>query len=124
MFNRVDVFRLPEIEGRTSNPVRGKTGERQSESNFEKILREEELAFSLHAQRRIQERSLSIDAETLESLGESVKILERKGAKNSLVVVGNTAFVVNVPQKMVVTCFDRKASKENVFTNIDSAIIL
>ncbi len=123
MVDRIDSFRVPEIDSGTSTPLRRGVTKRNEGGSFERVL-QEELAFSLHAQKRIRERSLTIDEKTIESLEESVRILEKKGARNSLVVVGDTAFVVNVPQKMVVTCFGRDASRENVFTNIDSAIIL
>jgi len=122
---RIGDFRSPGIENANLTPLRkGTVRGRVEEGAFEKALQEEELRFSLHAQKRIQERALVLDEATVGSLQESVKVLESKGARNSLVVVGNTAFVVNVPNRVVVTCFDRATGKENVFTNIDSAIII
>lgn len=125
MMEHPSDLRLQGIQSEVLTPLRkSKVGERKSEISFEKVLQEEELTFSLHAQRRIQERSLSVDQEVLESLEESVRTLEKKGAHNSLVVVGGTAFLINVPHRVVVTCFDKEMGKGNVFTNIDSAIIL
>ncbi|MGC8779150.1 MAG: TIGR02530 family flagellar biosynthesis protein [Candidatus Caldatribacteriaceae bacterium] len=125
MVESIGDFRSPEITSENRTPLRKSTLRgKVEESAFEKVLQEEELQFSLHAQKRIRERALALDEETVASLQESVKVLESRGARNSLVVVGNTAFVVNVPHRVVVTCFDRAAGKENVFTNIDSAIIL
>jgi len=121
---KINDFRSPGIARETLTPLRKNTPRGDVEgSSFEKTLREEELRFSLHAQKRIRERSLALDEETVGSLQEGLKILENKGARNSVVVVGNTAFVVNVPNRMVVTCFNRGEKEGNVFTNIDSAVI-
>ncbi|MEN3186375.1 MAG: TIGR02530 family flagellar biosynthesis protein [Atribacterota bacterium] len=122
---KIGGFRSPEVGNETLTPLRRNTfRENSGEKCFEQTLREEELKFSVHAQKRIQERSLVFDQKTMVSLRESLKVLENKGARNSLVMVGNTAFVVNVPNRLVVTCFDHDAGKESVFTNIDSAVII
>jgi flagellar operon protein len=46
-----------------------------------------------------------------------------KGARDSLVLVDQTAFVVSVPNRTVITAVDREHMREQVFTNIDSAVI-
>ena len=46
-----------------------------------------------------------------------------KGSRNSLVLVDQNAFVVSVPNRTVITAVDRSHMKEQVFTNIDSALI-
>ena len=48
---------------------------------------------------------------------------EKKGIKESLVVVDSLAFIVNVPSRTVVTAMDQNESENNVFTNIDGAVI-
>lgn len=118
-------LRFQGIQSEVLTPLqKSKVGKKKPEISFEKVLQEEELTFSLHAQRRIQERSLSVNQGVVESLEEGIRALEKKGAHNSLVVIGGTAFLVNVPHRVVVTCFDKEMGKGNVFTNIDSAIIL
>lgn len=125
MVENINAFRSPEIGNEVLTPLRKNTFRGNiGESSFEQALREEELKFSLHAKKRIQERSLVLDGKTMESLQEILRVLESKGAQNSLVMVGNTAFVVNVPNRLVVTCFDQEAGKGSVFTNIDSAFII
>jgi flagellar operon protein len=47
-----------------------------------------------------------------------------KGVKDSLIVMGDLALIVNVPSKTVVTAVDGENLKENIFTNIDGAVIL
>jgi flagellar operon protein len=49
---------------------------------------------------------------------------EAKGAKESLVLVDDVALVVSVKNRTVITAVDRQHLKENVFTNIDSAVVV
>lgn len=80
--------------------------------------------FSAHAVKRLEERSLMISANEIERLNNGVKQLDAKGSKNSLVLVDDTAFVVSVRNKTVITALDKQMSTNNVFTNIDSVAIV
>ena len=46
-----------------------------------------------------------------------------KGARDAVVFVDGTAFVVSVRNKTVITAVDRDHMRDHVFTNIDSAVI-
>ena len=46
-----------------------------------------------------------------------------KGIKDSLILIDQLAFIVNVPNNTVVTAMDQTENKSNVFTNIDGAVI-
>ena len=76
--------------------------------------------FSAHAVKRLEERALMVSPHELERLSDGIKQLDEKGSKNSLVMVDDTAFVVSVSNKTVITALDKNASPSNVFTNIDS----
>ena len=47
-----------------------------------------------------------------------------KGIKESLVIVDQLAFIVNIPNRTVVTAMDQAETEENIFTNIDGAVIM
>ena len=47
-----------------------------------------------------------------------------KGIKDSLVLIDKLAFIVNVPSNTVVTAMDQSETSENIFTNIDGAVIV
>lgn len=47
-----------------------------------------------------------------------------KGAKDTLLLADNSALIVNVKNNTVVTVMDKNNLKDNVFTNIDSTIVL
>jgi flagellar operon protein len=81
------------------------------------------LKFSGHALQRIQQRGIPVDPTTMARLTGGVDRAAAKGCRDSLVLVDQTAFVVSVPNRTVITAVDRDHMKEQVFTNIDSALI-
>jgi len=81
------------------------------------------LQFSRHAQKRLASRNIELSPTDLERIEEAVGTLRRKGARDSLVLMGDLALVVSVKNNTVITAVDDNSSKENVFTNIDSAVI-
>jgi flagellar operon protein len=82
-----------------------------------------ELKFSAHAQSRLTSRNIDLTPEIMRKLDEAVTGAEQKGARDSLVLLADLAFIVNVPNRTVVTAMDGASVRENVFTNIDSAVI-
>jgi flagellar operon protein len=81
------------------------------------------LQFSRHALDRVQRRGIELDGATLKRLNEGVSRAAGKGSRDSLVLVDGTAFVVSVSNHTVITAVGSEHMKENVFTNIDSAVI-
>lgn len=82
------------------------------------------LKFSNHAIERIQNRGIQFQPGDMQKLTTAVEKASDKGSKNALVLLGENAFVVSVKNKTVVTAMDKSLMKENVFTNIDSTIIV
>lgn len=81
------------------------------------------LQFSRHALARVQRRGIELDPATLGRLKEGVGRAASKGSRDSLVLVDGTAFVVSVSNRTVITAVGSEHMKDNVFTNIDSAVI-
>ena len=105
-------------------PVSGKT----SDSPFARVLDQklpaEGVKFSQHAQDRLRARNITFSAADLANLEGAVNSVAQKGGKESLVMMGDSALVVSVKNRTVVTAMDRTQMKGNVFTNIDSAVII
>ena len=98
--------------------------------SFEDVLRQQigstteatsELKFSKHANMRLEQRDIALSAEQSQRLEAKASA---KGIKESLVIVDSLAFIVNVPNQTVVTAMDQTESEDNVFTNIDGAVII
>jgi flagellar operon protein len=81
------------------------------------------LQFSKHAIARVQRRGIELSQDTLQRLSDGARRAAGKGARDSLVLVDGTAFVVSVRNHTVITAVDSEHMKDNVFTNIDSAVI-
>jgi flagellar operon protein len=93
---------------------------------FADVLRTQQpqaVRFSSHALQRVERRGIDVSAETLGRLNDGVDRAAGKGARASVVFVDATAFVVSVPNRTVITAVDRDHMKQQVFTNIDSAVI-
>ncbi len=79
--------------------------------------------FSRHALERLQRRGIDLGEYELHRLGDGVDRAAGKGSRASVVFVDGTAFVVAVPKRTVLTAVDPEHMREQVFTNIDSAVI-
>ncbi|MBI5473465.1 MAG: flagellar protein [Ignavibacteriae bacterium] len=113
-------------------PVGGVDGLKQKppiqlpgEKSFDAILQKEldVVKFSKHAQERLQERHISLNQTDMSDLQNAIARAEKKGSQDSLVLLRDMAFIVSVKNKTVVTAMQGETMKENVFTNIDSAVI-
>lgn len=82
------------------------------------------LKLSTHAMRRLQERNLTIDKEEYTKLQNAFDKLKTKGGQDSLVITGKAAYIVDVPKSTIVTAIDKDSIGENVFTKIDSTILM
>jgi flagellar operon protein len=82
-----------------------------------------ELKFSAHAQTRMKSRNIDASQSRMAKLTDAVDTAERKGSKNSLVLFPDAAFIVNIPNRTVVTAMDGENIRENIFTNIDSTVL-
>ena len=79
--------------------------------------------FSRHAQERMASRGIGLSNAEMNRLDQAVARIEAKGGRDSLVLLEDKALVVSVRNRTIVTVVDRQGLKDNVFTNIDSAII-
>ena len=105
-----------------------KIGEVKPKTAFDELLQNElkpdELTFSAHAKRRLYSRNIELSVEDLTKLSDAVRKAEVKGAKESLILMGDNGFIVSVKNKKVITAVNQSELKDNVFTNIDSAVIV
>jgi len=125
---------IEQLTDRYFNPA-GKTAgaERESEVSFQDVLNQkaferrisgQELKFSKHASNRLNDRGINLSDTQMERLEDGVRKAEQKGIKDSLVIVDELAFIVNVPNNTVVTAMDSTETDDNVFTNINGAVIM
>ena len=83
-----------------------------------------DLKFSKHAANRLADRKIELTDSQLERLSEGTAKAGEKGIKESLVLMDELAFIVNIPNHTVITAMSQTETDENVYTNIDGAVII
>lgn len=94
------------------------------EQASEQKVRTDSVLFSKHANERLASRNINLDAEQIERLNKGVMQAKEKSIKESLVMMDNIAFIVNIKNNTVVTAMDQTTNDSNIFTNIDGAVIV
>ncbi len=129
-------MKVHQLAGRTeavqgARPVPpGRTAGSPPSTPFADVLRratdagDHGLQLSAHAQQRIHERGIAFDALQKQTVSEAMNLLESKGSRDALLLRSDAAFLVNVPNRTVVTAIGREEMIDRVFTQIDSAIVL
>jgi len=104
------------------------TAAQENQASFAEILNHKlqspPLRFSNHAQQRLKSRNIQLTSGEIEKLEAAVQKAREKGARESLILFDKLALVVSVKNNTVITAVDGENMKENVFTNIDSAVIV
>jgi len=95
-----------------------------TEDSFENVLQRKMLKFSNHAAKRLEQRGITLGNRQLDQISSAVDKAAAKGSKESLILMKDMALIVSVANRTVVTAIDGNAMKDNVFTQIDSAVII
>lgn len=112
-----------------NNKPKTQQKEQQNINSFNQILEEKkatvtknELKFSKHVNERLSSRNIDLSGEQIERLENGASKAREKGIKESLVMVDNLAFIVNIKNNTVITAVND--TEDAVFTNIDGAVIM
>ena len=98
-------------------------------NNFKDILSEkvnpkESFILSKHAKDRLQSRNISLNEQDMKNINEGINKASEKGCNNSVILYKDTALVASIKNRTVITVMDKSSSKDNIFTNIDSVVLL
>ncbi len=109
---------------------RSDTRETTEGLSFQDVLQQKSLQgngnlkFSKHCLGRLADRNIELTGSQLERLENGTRKAGQKGIRDSLVIVDQLAFIVNVPNQTVVTAMDSTETEDNIFTNINGAVII
>ena len=97
------------------------------ETGFEKILKgkiEEKngVKLSSHAEKRLLERQIYLQKSDMNKLTDAIERLEEKGARESLMIYKDMAFIASIKNRTIITAMGSKDL--DIITNIDSAVIV
>ena len=102
--------------------------ENTDNKSFQSILdeivssKESDYTISKHAADRLSDLNFTDD--DMKVIGKGFKMAENKGSRNSLILYRNVALIASIENKTLITAIDKDRAKENVYTNIDSVVIL
>lgn len=96
---------------------------------FENILKDKmntkaDFTISNHAAKRLQDRNIEFNEIDMNNINKGINIASEKGSKDSLIIYKDVALVASVKNRTIITAIDKNENKENVFTNIDSVVML
>lgn len=126
-FNSIDQIRSQYLKQKTRATNNTSKGNLQPSfshilGNVAKSVEQSELKFSKHATQRLISRNIDLTKGQIDRLAQGARIADKKGVKDSLVIVDDIAFIVNVKNHTVVTAVNE--AEEKTFTNIDGAVII
>ena len=127
--NFLTALQLQEQYQKNRKQISGQENVTENGLSFQEILstkkdEAEGLKFSKHASLRLEQRGIRLSDRQMERLSNGTKQAGQKGIRDSLVIVDELAFIVNVPKNTVITAMDSTETNSNVFTNIDGAVIM
>lgn len=137
--NNVNNFFIPNVSkvpGNKKVDLRDRLGgegeDVKKKDEFKNLLKEQisdvqqehGISLTVHAAKRLQERNLDIDTNEYFKLRGAMEKLKSKGGRDSLVITDKAAYIVDVPANKVVTAIDKGSIQENVFTKIDSTVVV
>ena len=128
MVGKADIGDTQPIRGLQPERAKVAPGRKAGES-FDAIMRKEiegwnGVKFSAHALQRLRTRNIHLSSDDRAKIVRAIDSAESKGARDSLVLVRGAALVVSVTNRTIVTALDREETNGNVFTNIDSAVVM
>lgn len=115
---RLDGVKRVEANALTYNARR--TG---ASGAFDAALADAGLKLSSHAGQRLASRDIRLGQPEATRLAEAVSRAEQKGSRDSLILMDDLAFIVDVQRRTLVTAIDANNQKEGVFTNIDTVVL-
>jgi len=120
--NGVSVPFIPIEQIDNSTRINSQSPATSFDSVFQQEL--EKIKFSNHALKRLENRNIQLGESEINKIQNAVERAELKGSKDSLVMMEDTAYIVNIPNRTVVTAMALGSSNDNIFTNIDSVVFV
>lgn len=130
--NNMLIPNVSKIGGQQKVDVSNKPNSSKEAAEFKNLLEQEVnqakdkhgIQLSIHAAKRLKERNLTIDGNEFFKLQDAFKKLRDKGGQDSLVITDKAAYIVDVNNNKVVTAINKESIQDNVFTKIDSTVIV
>lgn len=118
-----NISNISELKLSHQLTVPDKTGSASFADSLKNEYRKNGVQFSKHAAQRMQSRGMEVTSGLLSDLNQAVQRARDKGSKDAVLIGDKSAFIVNIPNNTIITMMTEREMKENIFTNIDSAVL-
>jgi flagellar operon protein len=121
------LYQVDGIKQAINNDSR--TVNKKNKEEFKDILKktvkkEDSFVISNHAAERLKDRNISLNESDMNKINEGINKADEKGSRESLILYKDVVLVASVRNRTIITAVDKDSSKGNVFTNIDSVVLL
>ena len=126
---KVDMNQMIQKTQLNKNQQNKIKNQRPSGQSFQDVLSKvkasnEQVKLSKHAKARLEQRNITLSEADMQKIDDAMVKADKKGIKDALIIMDNKAFVANVKNKTIITASTNEQLKDNVFTNIDGAVIV
>jgi flagellar operon protein len=88
------------------------------------INKDTSFTISNHAAERLKSRNINLNENDMKSINSAINRAENKGCSESALLYKNSILITSIKNRTVITALDRNSNNDNVFTNIDSLVIV
>lgn len=120
MIRRTQVIAPTQEKSQVQKPVSGPS----FGDVLNSIKSSEQVKFSKHAMERLNSRNIELTDDELSRINTGVDKAKSKGVRDALIMMDNKVFIASVSNKTIITAAMDEQLKDNVFTNIDGAVIV
>jgi|LGVE01.1.fsa_nt_gb flagellar operon protein len=129
MMTKIDINQVIQKTNLNKNQQQNIKTNRPQGQSFQDVLSKvkssnQEVKLSKHAKARLDQRNITLSEADMQKINQAIEKAEKKGIKDALILMDNKAFVANIKNKTIITASTSEQLKENVFTNIDGAVIV
>lgn len=96
-------------------------------SSFKDILNktlDDKNSFTISKHASLRLKNLNFNENDMKNIEKGFKEAEEKGCKNSVMVYKDVAIIASIENKTIITAVEKDRAESNVFTNIDSVVLL
>jgi len=90
----------------------------------QKLQGTQPVRFSNHAAQRLESRAIELTPAQMDAIGRAVDEAAAKGSRESLLLLEDVALIASIRNRTVITAMPTNEATGNVFTNIDSAVVV
>lgn len=120
----VGDFKQISSTNKVNNEVKSKISTNFNQVLKDHIKKQEGFILSNHAAERLRNRSINLNESDMKNINEAMNKAEKKGAKDCLILYKELALIASIKNRTIITAVDKNSCKNNVFTNIDSVVLI